>query len=254
MSEFNGEIIDNNQEEGKEYGGSVSLNMGKVFLWMGIGLAITALLSFVTPDIVVALSGGNGEVATNAYIWMIIVSAIIMLPAVIMISMPLFTKHAPVAVTGYFIYTVATGVLLSALMLILASYLEDSALFAKNAALAWGITAICFVLMGILGIAFKHMNAVIPLLLTLMVGCLVISLVNFFLQNDTIYWIVDFVLFGVILLITAVDMHNIAKISTRTNFKNDTALAIYCAYVLYCDFISILVRVLLYLAVSAKKN
>ena len=100
------------------------------------------------------------------------------------------------------------------------------------------------------------MNAAIPVVITGFVGVMVMSLVNLFLGVEMIYWIIDFVCFALILLVTAIDMHNIKKIVDSSQGMNGNNLAIYCAYCLYVDFINILIRVVYYvlLLTSKKKN
>ena len=108
--------------------------------------------------------------------------------------------------------------------------------------------------MGLIGTFVKKLNVIIPLVMTLAIGVLTLSLVNFFFYNEMIYWITDFVCFALILLCTALDIHNIKKIVQHTDFGNATALSVYLAFNLYTDFIRIFLYVLYYAAIIFGKN
>ena len=69
-----------------------------------------------------------------------------------------------------------------------------------------------------------------------------------------VYWITDFVIFGIIFVITAIDINRVKKIAEMGGFSSNTNLAIYCAYTLYVDFINIFLRVLYYVMVSKSRK
>lgn len=244
------------------------VSMPKIFVWLGIGLLITAVISLCVPYIVMALTDGftqNPEIFSGVYIGMLVVSLILMIPSSLMMAFKVGAKNTALMKAGYFIYTVAMGMMLSSLLLVIyaitynpteeAAYLNPT--FLSTVSMSFFITAGSFLVMGVIGSFTKHMNAAIPVVLTGAIGCLIMSIVNLFLRVDSIYWIIDFVLFGLILLVTAIDMHNIKKIAESSKgLINGTNLSIYCAYCLYVDFINILVRVLYYVLIftSNKKK
>ena len=61
-------------------------------------------------------------------------------------------------------------------------------------------------------------------------------------------------IFGIIFVITAIDINRVKKIAEMGGFSSDTNLAIYCAYTLYVDFINIFLRVLYYVMVSKSRK
>jgi FtsH-binding integral membrane protein len=227
------------------------LSLGKIFLWLALGLLVTGVISLTMPDILIAAYGALTQEAMNTYVILLIVSVVVCIISEIALNISAFGKSGVVTGIFYVIYALAMGVLLSTVMITVFAYTAETtgsnSDFIKTLAVAFFVTAGCFGVMGLVGALTKNMNAAIPLVITLGIGILVISLVNFFLQSTLIYWIVDFVVFGLILLVTAIDMHNIMAIANRKEFANSTTLSIYCAYVLYVDFINIFIRVVWYL-------
>lgn len=228
-----------------------ALSFGKVFLWLGIGLLLTGILAFSIPEIFLHINV-DPEILAKIYLGMIIGSVIVLLPCSIMMIF-FQSKVKPLAIMiTYFIYVIAMGVLLSAIFLFVLAVEESGALWTIS--LSFLITSGIFMLMGLIGILVKKLNAIIPLVIALAVGILVLSLVNFFLQVSMIYWIIDFVSFGLILLVTALDIHNIKRIIDKAgDLPNATSLAIYCAYSLYVDFIYIFIKVLFYVLIARRR-
>ncbi len=245
---------------------SSDVSMTKVFIWLGIGLLITGVIAFGLPYLFTAITDGftkNVESISKTVIALFIVSIILMIPSAIVMAVKAGAKNATAMKVGYFVYTIAMGMLLSTLLLgvYVLTYdpTDKNALlnpaFVSTVSMSFFITGGCFVLMAVIGVLTKHMNAAIPVVATAFIGVLIMSIVNFFLRVEMIYWIIDFVVFGVVLLITAIDMHNIKKIvDSSKGALNGTNLAIYCAYCLYVDFINIFIRVLYYVLIVLGKD
>jgi FtsH-binding integral membrane protein len=230
------------------------LSMGKIYLWTALGLLITGLIAFLTPDVLMA--SGNTETTANVYVGILIASLAVILPiTIVMMILPFRTKpesKGVATIVFYLLYTIAMGFLLSAIFMVL--FAAEGEEFGKVIGIAFLMTAGCFGLMGLIGTFVKKLNAIIPVVLTLAIGVLTLSLVNFFFYNEMIYWITDFVCFALILLCTALDIHNIKKIVQHTDFGNATALSVYLAFNLYIDFIRIFLYVLYYVAIIFGKN
>lgn len=239
------------------------LSIGKVFLWMALGLIISGVISLTLPDILGLIYQQDflaSEGALTTYVVMLVASLIVMIPISIIMNIGARKesnkqRSSIGMIIAYVIYAIAMGVLLSSVMLFAYLYLEgDNIAFTKTIATSFLITAACFGVMGILGILFKKMNAAIPVVITAIVGIIVLTIVNIFLQSEMVYWIIDFVLFAVILLSTAIDMHNIYRIAQSGTFKTSNNLALYCGFVLYVDFMNILIRVIYYVLIATNKN
>ena len=159
-------------------------------------------------------------------------------------------------VIGYVTYCVGMGMLLSdTMMYLFMDSIATGTSFGLTISITFLATAGCFLLMGLFG-AFtkKNLGVLVPFLLTLMIGAMIISLVNFFLGSNFIYWVVDFVMFAVILLVVAIDMGRIRRLAQSGGFSSENNLAIYCAYSLYVDFINIFIRILYYVALVRRND
>lgn len=234
------------------------LNVAKVFIWFGIGLLITGVIAIALPNIFYIANEKNAQAIGNTYYYLYIVSAIGILPlSIIMAFSAGMRKNKLFVKITYILYTIFMGILLSAvmLMLLVEDYEGLSSISALNTfAYTFLITAALFIICGLVGVFTKNMNKVLPLLLTLVVGSSILSLVNFFLRVDWIYYVVDFIMFFWILIVTALDMHNLNQIAERVDFKTETNLAIYLAYQLYVDFIYIFLRILFIIVASSGKK
>jgi FtsH-binding integral membrane protein len=230
-----------------------TFSMFKVLAWLGVGLLITAVVSLCLPDILIAACGDNADLLSNVYSWLIIISAILMIPSFIIVQIKASRKDSVLSPICYVIYTLCFGVLLSTVMLTVLSIAQADAI--KLISIAFFVTAGCFLLMGILGAVIKSkLNMLWPFVITLCVGILVLSLVNFFMQSALIYWITDFVCFGLILIVTAIDMGNVKTLAENGTFESSTNMAIFCAYNLYVDFIYLFLRIMVYVLLIANRN
>ncbi|MCH3966527.1 MAG: hypothetical protein LKE52_02695 [Bacilli bacterium] len=63
------------------------LSMGKIYLWTALGLLITGLIAFLTPDVL--LASGNTETTANVYVGILIASLAVILPiTIVMMILP----------------------------------------------------------------------------------------------------------------------------------------------------------------------
>ena len=151
------------------------------------------------------------------------------------------------------IYTVLMGLMLSTF-----TFFFDWVILVE----AFGITSLIFGVMAFLGYVSKGRLAGVGfILVSLMVGALVLSLVNWVMiltggiseTNVQISWIVSLLVFAFLMLITLYDVNRIKRIAERGMTQNNN-LVYYCAYILFSDFIAILIRVIYYLAAFTKRN
>ncbi len=236
----------------------VSLNLSKVFLWMVLGLGITGVVSFFLPDLLIAMSksfGWTEDTLGKVYIGLIIGSAVLMLPSAILMGLKAWRPKSIWMTIGFIVYALAMGVLLSSVFLVVLSVSSSSTDFMQTVGVSFLITAGAFLLMALFGmITKKSLSILVPFILALLVGTLAISLVNIFMKLEWIYWLTDFIIFGVVLVITAIDVNRVKKIAENGGFSSENNLAIYCAYTLYVDFINIFLRVLYYVMVAKSRK
>ena len=241
---------DSNNQQNKSFKevsskSSTAYSLTKVFGYMFIGILITAaialglgawfnyaLLQNVSPD--------EDLFATNAVILIVllIVSGIgiLILSFVVPITMAR-GKHS--ILVPSIIYTVLMGIMLSSIAAFIPWYLLG---------ITFGITSLIFGLMSLIAFLSKgKLNGLAIAAIGLFVGAGFIALFMFVLMlmgvNVTfLYWIVSMATFAAMMLITIWDLARIKDIAKNGEMTNN--LSLYCAYILYNDFIYILLRVL----------
>ena len=244
-------------KEKKEVSSS-TFSFVKVFLWLGLGLLLTGVVALGMPDLltfIVKNTGMSAEGVSTLYISLMVTAGVLMIPSIIIMNLKSWKPKSVWMTISYVVYTLAMGVLLSNTFMFVFEYsLATDISFIRTISTAFLITAGCFLLMGLFAfLTKKNLNILLPLILTLLVGSLVISLVNFFIGSTFIYWMTDFIIFGVILLVTAVDLYRIKKMVTSGAMNGSNNLALYAAYMLYVDFINIFIRVLFYVLQRSRK-
>ena len=127
---------------------------------------------------------------------------------------------------------------------------------------SFGITSVIFGVMALLGYISKGRLAGIGfILIGLLIGAAALSLINWGMMmfgyfNETnvrLYWIVSLLIFAFLMLVTLYDVYRIKKIA-EAGAGNDNNLTYYCAYILYSDFIAILIRVIYYVAMISGRR
>ncbi|MFA6755855.1 MAG: Bax inhibitor-1 family protein [Bacilli bacterium] len=232
-----------------------------VLLYMALALLITGAIGFGLGYFLnQLLNGATGdEQLTNnlfiTYLIMLIVSGIGILVITIIMSFMTFKKKN--VLVPYIIYAVFMGILFSSLV----GFLDGSYLLSAT----FVVSAILFLVMCLFGYIFKgKIGWILGILIGACVVCGILCLVNLFLfpwalgvesafdASCTIYWIIELVMLGVMLISTFVDMYRIRKIAESGEGSKN--VAIYCALNLYTDFIAIFVRVLYIFMLISKKN
>ena len=151
------------------------------------------------------------------------------------------------------IYVTLMGILLS-----LFTFLFDWVILVE----AFGITTLIFGLMAFLGYISKGRLAGIGfILLGLVLGAMVLSLINWLMiliggikeENIMLSWIVSLIVFAFLMIVTLYDVHRIKQIAENGS-KQDNNLTYYCAFILYSDFIALLIRVIYFLALIMGKR
>lgn len=114
--------------------------------------------------------------------------------------------------------------------------------------LTFGVTSLVFGIMALLGYASKgSLNGVKLVIPGLVIGCVFLCVINFFIGSTEIAWLVSFGIFAVILFVTMYDVSRIKQLISSAS-ANDNNLVLYCSFELYLDFINIFIRLLPYIA------
>ena len=227
-----------------------ALSIAKVFLYMFAALVITAAVAFGIGALVYYFVIGGAdyetinEAALTTYFIVLIASAIGLLIDMLIINFVVLRGKHSVLVPGI-IFAVLVGVLFSMLTIVV-----DWRLIG----MAFGITSLTFLLMSLIAFLTKgNMSPLLIVIIGLGIGVGALALFNwiFMLITGTVftvlYWIVSFGIFALILFITIFDLWRIKKIAENGGMTNNIAL--YCAFVMYTDFINIFIRILYFLII-----
>ena len=207
----------------------------------GLGYGFLYLLKSTATDGVYNSNLISGMLVT------LIVSAIALL--IMSFVLPItFARGRHNILVPLIIYVVLMGVLLSCF-----TWLFEPIILVE----AFGITTLIFGLMALLGFLSKGKVAGLGVvMLGLLIGAGLLALANWLMMlfggvsetNVMLLWIVSFAIFAFLMLMTIWDVARISKIAEQGSNSGNN-LIYYCSYILYSDFIAILIRVIYYLAI-----
>lgn len=230
---------------------------GVMFLCLLITTVVAAGLGYGFQALLIQSvnNGATIDFSNNlvlGMIGMLIVSAIALL--VMSFVLPItFIRGKHNILVPLIIYVVLMGVLLSSF-----TWMFEPLILVEG----FGITTLIFGVMALLGYLSKGRVAGLGvILLGLLIGAGLLALFNFLSilfggisqANVTISWIVSFAIFAFLMLLTMWDVARISQIAEK-GMNSGNNLVYYCAYILYSDFISILIRVIYYLAIITSKK
>lgn len=227
--------------------------LAKVFGYLAIGLAITAIVSFGLAYLFANLIFADPDTGFTAYLVLMICSGVaLIIDTFVMHFMLRRAKHSLWA--PYIIYTVLMGVFLSSFLLIGIDF--------ATIGLAFGITALVFGIMFLIGY-FSPVNLnlfatiALGMLSTFSMIFLVFWIMIMITGNTWAYYlwsiVYSLVIAVVVLLVTAVDAYNLKKMAKSGQIISNN-VALYSAFSMYVDFINIFVRVLYVLILMSSKN
>lgn len=204
-----------------------------VYLWMTLGLLITAVVAFVTANSAPMLA-----IVTSPWIWALFIVQVIL---VFVLSAKIMTLSPGAATLLFLGYAALNGVTLSGIVL----YYDLGTL--TTAFLA---TAALFGVMSIVGLFTKaDLTKLRTYLFIGLVGLLVALLINVFLRSSAFDLAIS--IFGVILFtaLTAYDTQQIARMASDPRIAEEgpalmRRLTILGALKLYLDFINLFLYLL----------
>ncbi|MDR1697925.1 MAG: Bax inhibitor-1 family protein [Erysipelotrichaceae bacterium] len=220
---------------------AVAKLLAKVMLFMALGLAITFGLSFGLFYAFLYFFGYDGMFVP------LIVSLVVGLLGSIITSIVFSVKsikNRGRLLIPYLVYAVFFGLALMFVPLI-------SAVAPDIVLMAGGVTVSIFIVMGIIGLVSKvDLSPLATIGIGLFFGAIFLSLLNliFYLTGLTayvnfLYILVEALMFMVILIFTVVDFNRIKRI-TMSEANPSQNIVVFCAFMLYVDFINIFLRVL----------
>jgi len=209
--------------------------LSAVFGWMGLGLAITSIISYwvySTPAMLSALVTENGLTGLG-YI-------IMFAPLIFVLIMSFgFNRLSYMALLILFIlYSALMGASLSFIFLVYSGASIVSTFI---------VGALMFGTMAVIGYTTKtDLTKMGNILVMVLIGMIIASLVNLFMKSDSFSYVISFI--GVIVFsgLTAWDLQKIKNMSAQTMSDSETKskLGILGALTLYLDFINLFLSLL----------
>lgn len=204
----------------------------RVYNWMGLGLALTALVALYTASnqALLGLIFGNSLVFFGLIIGQ--------LALVIVLSAAINRLQASTATLLFFLYSALTGLTLAVIFL---AYTRASI------ASTFLVTAGTFGAMSLYGYTTQRdLTSWGSFLFMGLVGIILASVVNIFFSSETIYWVVTYA--GVLIFVglTAYDTQALKEMA-RAGFADDETErkgAVMGALRLYLDFINLFLMLL----------
>jgi FtsH-binding integral membrane protein len=206
--------------------------MSKVYTWMSGGLAITGLIAMwvaSTPELV------NSIVSNQILFFGLIIGEIFLVGYLISVIKKISVQTAGIIFTGY---AALNGLTLSVVFLIYTS---------QSIATTFFVTAGTFAIMSIYGYyTKKDLTSWGNLLFMALIGIIIASVVNFFMQSEMMYWLITYAGVFIFVGLTAYDTQKIKRMSTTTEIgsEEESKNAIVGALMLYLDFINLFLLLL----------
>lgn len=247
MPSFNSLNGNSNQENySYEYAATAKQNnlLTKVFGVMFISLLVTAAVSFGLAHLFAYFVNQGIDVGAEVMLGLMGVSGIgLLVMAFVMPMVMARGKHS--LLPSYIVYLSFLSILLSSLYF---AYDLGTLVY------TFGVTSVVFGIMALLGYLSKGSLRPAGMLIGgLFMGVIMLSLMNIFLQSDSIAWVTSMAVFAIMLFITMYDVRRIKDI-IASGAQNNYNLVLYGSFMLYVDFINIFLRLLIILGRNSQRN
>lgn len=204
-----------------------------VYLWMTLALIITG---FVAMYVAKSYTLVNMMIQNSMMFWGVLIAEVAL---VWYLSARIYKMSFTTATILFIIYSILNGVSMSILLLVYT---------ASSIATTFFVTAGTFGSMAIFGyITKKDLTRIGSLCIMGVIGIIIASLVNLFLQNSTMDMIISYI--GVLLFVglTAYDSQKIKRLLSGDDIEVNEAtqkIALMGAMTLYLDFINLFIYLL----------
>ena len=197
----------------------------KMFEWMFLGLMVTFLTGYIIAN--------NYNMLISILEIPFIIYAIIEFGLVIFLSARIHKMSGTTAKICFLIYSFVTGLTFSSIFVV---YELSSIIY------MFGITAILFGIFALFGhFTNIDLSKISTFLLMGLVGIIICSIINIFINNDNFDLIITIISLIIFLAYTAYD---IQKVKKTMNTLPEENLAVISALELYLDFINIFLDLL----------
>jgi len=210
--------------------------MGRVYLWMTLGLVVTTAVSFWVLNTPAVLNFFFGS------FWAMIGLFVAQIALVIALVRSLQKLSTGAALAMFFAYAGLMGITMSTIF-----FVYDIG----TVTLAFGVSAVVFVLMSVIGLVTKQdLTKWGPILLFGLIGLILATVVNMFLRNSTLDLIITYL--GILLFMGLIvyDTKFIKQMTYQTASQTGDIssiigrISVLGALKLYLDFINLFLFIL----------
>ena len=221
--------------DNRETAYSFNALLNKVFIWMGVGMLITAVISYwfaITPSMLSMLVTTSGMTGLG-YVVMFAPIGFVLLMSFGFNRFSYFTL-----LILFLLYAAIMGASLSFIFLIYTS---------QSIFNIFIIAALMFGAMGIYGYSTKtDLTKMGSIFVMALVGIIISSLINMFMKSNTLSYIISFISVIVFCGLTAWDIQKLKRLNEEATVDEETKskLGILGALTLYLDFINLFLSLL----------
>ena len=206
--------------------------MRSVYYWMAGALTITGLTAMLVVNSPAMM---NWIFSSTGVIWGLLIAELVL---VMVLSAAINKLSFSTATLLFILYSVLNGVTLSSIFVVYTAGSIASTFF---------ITAGMFVALAIYGsVTKKDLSAMGRFMFMTLIGLIIATIVNIFMQSTMLYWITTFV--GVVVFsgLTAWDAQKIQQMALAADEVNESTqkMALLGALTLYLDFINLFLELL----------
>lgn len=211
---------------------SLSAAMLQTYNWMGLGLLLTAAVAWFSQDLLLSV--------LQSFPQALFVAFLIELGIVWWLSARIMTLDPEVALAGFLGYAAINGFTMAFVFL---------AYDLGSVTLVFGITTAMFIAMSIIGYTTKmDLSGWGSYLMMGVIGVIIASVANFWLQSPILYWIVSYAGVAIFLALTIYDTQKIKNMTIWALNSGDEAnlrrVGVRGALSLYLDFINLFIFLL----------
>lgn len=206
---------------------AVSTLFKSVYLQMAAALSVTGLVAYYLSQ---SIDFWTFMAENVSLIWVILFAQ---LGLVMWISARIMSMSMSAATILFIIYSAMMGVTMSSIFMLYT---------AESIAYVFFITAGMFLVMSVIGYVTRmDLSKVGSVLFMALIGIIIASVVNIFLESEMLYWIISYVGVVVFTGLTAYDTQKIKHMLVEYGTADDLGnrLALLGALTLYLDFINL---------------
>ncbi|MGI9531175.1 Bax inhibitor-1/YccA family protein [Lutimonas sp.] len=199
----------------------------KVYNWMALALFVTGIVAYLTATTPAMM---NAIIGSKILFFGLIIGELLL---VIYLTRSINKLSRNAAIGAFLLYSVLNGLTMSVIFLAYTS---------SSIATTFYITAGTFAAMSFYGYTTKRdLTSIGNMAFMALIGIIIASVVNMFLQNEMMYWIISYLGVAIFVGLVAYDTQKLKEIGSRgfVNEDNMEKTSIMGALSLYLDFVNL---------------